>query len=77
MNSVQTIEDGFVQIATTPARLPTVDVKRQPYELGFMVRPNGARLEGYVSANRVATRDRDSGNFAFPVRLDMDPEISK
>ena len=70
LRSVQTIEDGFVQIVTSAAKLPVTDVQRQAYELGFLLRPDGTRLEGYVSANRVATRIRDSGNFAFPVRLE-------
>lgn len=63
------VDDGFYQISTSPARLETEDVQRQPFELGFLVRVEEAGLVGYVSANRVPTRERDSGNFAFPVRL--------
>ena len=72
--SARMIEDGFVRIDTAPASLPTQDAQRQPHALGFIVEPAGERLVGYVAANRIATRDRDSGNFSYPVQLRADAD---
>lgn len=69
VTSARSIQDGFVQIDTEPARLPTGDARRQPHTLGFVLEPLEDRLVGYVAANRIATRDRDSGNFSYPVAL--------
>lgn len=70
VTAVRTIADGFISITATGVPLPVADVKRQNYELGFIVRPDGDSLTGYVAANRIAARLRDSGNFSFPVRLE-------
>ncbi|MEO1037967.1 MAG: serine hydrolase domain-containing protein [Pseudomonadota bacterium] len=62
--------DGMVTVTTSSAPVPTEDAARQPYELGFLLHHDDARLQGYVSTNRIATRNRDSGNFAYPVLLE-------
>ena len=70
VTAVRTIADGFISITATGVPLPVADVKRQNYELGFIVRSDGDSLTGYIAANRIAARLRDSGNFSFPVRLE-------
>ena len=72
--SLRTVDDGLVEIKAEAVDFPTVDTRRQPFELGFMLFPGEERLAGYVAANRIqADRNRDSGNFAFPV--DMKPKL--
>ncbi|MEL6362867.1 MAG: serine hydrolase [Pseudomonadota bacterium] len=61
--------DGLVTITTDGIDLPTEDTARQPYELGFMLAADPDKLKGYVSANRLADRTRDSGNYAFDVMM--------
>jgi CubicO group peptidase (beta-lactamase class C family) len=69
--SVREADDGYIYINTLPADISHIDVKRQPYTLGFVITKNDEGFVGYVSANRVATRMRDSGNYSFSVSLKM------
>ncbi|MEO0419084.1 MAG: serine hydrolase domain-containing protein [Pseudomonadota bacterium] len=62
-------DDGIVTVNTSAIPIPTEDSSRQPYDLGFQLSNQEARLFGYVSTNRIATRERDSGSFAYAVEL--------
>ncbi len=66
-------QDGLFQIHTEHAQIHTRDAQRQPYRLGFILEPGDSVLKGYVTVNRIATRDRDSGNYSYWTTLQRKP----
>ncbi|MEO1241957.1 MAG: serine hydrolase domain-containing protein [Pseudomonadota bacterium] len=66
-------QDGLFQIRTEHAQINTRDAQRQPYRLGFILEPGDSVLKGYVTVNRIATRDRDSGNYSYWTVLQKKP----
>ncbi|MEM1190470.1 MAG: serine hydrolase domain-containing protein [Pseudomonadota bacterium] len=69
ISRISSNDDGIVTVNTTAIPIPTEDSGRQPYDLGFQLSHRETQLVGYVSTNRIASRDRDSGNFAYAVEL--------
>lgn len=66
-------QDGLFQMRTEYAPIHTIDAQRQQYRLGFILEPGDSALKGYVAVNRIATRDRDSGNYAYWTVLQRKP----
>lgn len=66
-------QNGLFQIRTEHAQINTLDAQRQPYRLGFILEPGNSILKGYVTVNRIATRDRDSGNYSYWTTLQRKP----